>query len=347
MSSGAVAQLVARGVQDVHITGDPEISYFNSKHKRHTNFSMFTQEQTLEGLPTPGGISTVKFKRSGDLLGYVNLVVKVAGEVQLITDWRDIIEEAELYIGGRLVDKQDSEFSESIAIDLLATTYSKSYQASLHGGAGSASFFYPFRFFFCESWQSSLPIVALQYQDVELKIKWSSNLNTNYMCRVNSCYICLDKEERNHVASSKRDMLIYQVQKNEPSNDKTLELSFNHPVKFIASSNTSSNNLVSRVSEVKLQINGSEIEEFKTSVPYFTSIPSYYHTEYAASNAENLFFYPFSISTAKYQPTGTLNFSRIDSFSIHCTENIDKPIYAVNYNILRIDKGMAGILYSD
>ena len=348
MSNGAVAQLVARGKQDEHITGNPQITFFNSSFKRHSNFSTFTQEQTIEGIPKAGGTSRVVFKRSGDLLGPAYIDVKINGQAQLIDDWRNVIECVELYVGGQKVDCQDSEFSEDIAIDLLATTYSKSFSASLHGGLGSSSFFYPLRFFFCESWQSSLPIVALQYHDVELKIIWAQNLNANYSCHLNASYACLDEHERNKVALSEHNMLIYQVQTNKPSNQMIQELTFNHPVKFIASSNVSgSNNLVSRTIKVKIRINGSDVDDYKVSVPYYTSVPCYYNTEFSAANSEGMFVYPFCLVTSKYQPTGTLNFSRIDSCTVHCTENINRTIYAVNYNILKIKDGMGRVLYVD
>ena len=348
MSNGAVAQLVSRGKQDEHITGNPQITFFNSSFKRHSNFSTFTQEQTIEGIPKAGGTSRVVFKRSGDLLGHAYIDVKINGQAQLIDDWRNVIECVELYVGGQKVDCQDSEFSEDIAIDLLATTYSKSFSASLHGGLGSSSFFYPLRFFFCESWQSSLPIVALQYHDVELKIIWAQNLNANYSCHLNASYACVDEHERNKVALSEHNMLIYQVQTNKPSNQMIQELTFNHPVKFIASSNVSgSNNLVSRTNKVKIRINGSDVDDYKVSVPYYTSVPCYYNTEFSAANSEGMFVYPFCLVTSKYQPTGTLNFSRIDSCTVHCTENINRTIYAVNYNILKIKDGMGRVLYVD
>jgi len=348
MSNGAVAQLVSRGKQDEHITGNPQITFFNSSFKRHSNFSTFTQEQTIEGIPKAGGTSRVVFKRSGDLLGHAYIDEKINGQAQLIDDWRNVIECVELYVGGQKVDGQDSEFSEDIAIDLLATTYSKSFSASLHGGLGSSSFFYPLRFFFCESWQSSLPIVALQYHDVELKIIWAQNLNANYSCHLNASYACLDEHERNKVALSEHNMLIYQVQTNKPSNQMIQELTFNHPVKFIASSNVSgSNNLVSRTNKVKIRINGSDVDDYKVSVPYYTSVPCYYNTEFSAANSEGMFVYPFCLVTSKYQPTGTLNFSRIDSCTVHCTENINRTIYAVNYNILKIKDGMGRVLYVD
>jgi hypothetical protein len=165
---------------------------------------------------------------------------------------------------------------------------------------------------------------------------------------LNARYAYLDEDEKMKVALSEHNMLIFQVQKNKPMYQTVQELTFNHPVKFLASSNVSgSNNLVSRVNKVKIQVNGSDIDDYKVSVPYYTSVPCYYNTEFSASNSEGMFVYPFCISTCRYQPTGTLNFSRIDSCTIHCTENIDRAIYAVNYNILKIKDGMARVMYVD
>jgi hypothetical protein len=58
--------------------------------------------------------------------------------------------------------------------------------------------------------------------------------------------------------------------------------------------------------------------------------------------------YPFCIDTSKLQPTGTLNFSRLDSARL-ITDNkpISGTIYAVNYNILRIEYGMSGLMYAN
>jgi len=57
---------------------------------------------------------------------------------------------------------------------------------------------------------------------------------------------------------------------------------------------------------------------------------------------------PFCLDTSKLQPTGSLNFSRLDSARIiNDTETVDEDIYAVNYNVLRIENGMGGLLYSN
>jgi hypothetical protein len=46
---GGLMELVARGVQDIFIIGNPEISFFKAIYKRHTNFSIDQLQQTLKG----------------------------------------------------------------------------------------------------------------------------------------------------------------------------------------------------------------------------------------------------------------------------------------------------------
>ena len=38
--SAALIDLVSVGVQDVHLTGSPEASFFRQSYRRYTNFSM-------------------------------------------------------------------------------------------------------------------------------------------------------------------------------------------------------------------------------------------------------------------------------------------------------------------
>ena len=42
-------QLVAEGIQANHLTKNPEITFFKVVHRRHTNFSIETIEQTFTG----------------------------------------------------------------------------------------------------------------------------------------------------------------------------------------------------------------------------------------------------------------------------------------------------------
>ena len=42
MVSGGLMQLVAYGAQDVYLTGNPKITFFKTKYRRHTNFAIET-----------------------------------------------------------------------------------------------------------------------------------------------------------------------------------------------------------------------------------------------------------------------------------------------------------------
>mgnify|MGYP003653721082 CR=1 FL=1 len=348
-------QLVAVGAQDAYITGEPEVSFFRNAYKRHTNFSMQNIEQVFQGNPSPGGISTVEIQRKGDLLSYMTIVaLETTGDANVVYEWSNYIDKAELIIGGQVVDTQDSVFSEDLAVDLLAATHAKSYPASLHGGQNTK--FYPLRFFCCENWQNLLPLVALQYHTVEIRITWASTLPTNLRFEFCANFVFLDTQERAQFASQEEiNMLIYQVQKSVPSGNRIQEINFNHPVKFLAISTTqdsdpaTSADLAYGPNRFKLEANGTDIYEYRLVDPYYTEISRYFHTEYS-SGTGNLIYIPFCIASAKLQPTGTLNFSRLDSFRIHSSHvpfSSKYNVYGVNYNVLKIKNGMGAVVFAN
>ena len=349
--SGGIAQLVAVGAQDVHLVGQPEVSFFRSTYKRHTNFSQTVERQVIQGNVSNNGMSTVRFERKGDLLNYVYLMpIKGDGlsANTFTTDWTDVISKVELLIGGQVIDEQDSTYSTLIAPTLSAFSSSKSTSSSLYDGT-SASKFYPLRFSFCENWQSALPLISLQYHDVELRITWGVEAASSKW-EVYANYAYLDTQEREVFASQPQNMIMTQVQKAIASNSKIQELNFNHPVKYIAAGDATNVTMVSTAgNKLKLQINGTDVADYKFADPNFTTVPLYYHTSHGtASPGTKLFFYPFCLDAGKLQPTGSLNFSRLDSARIiNDTSNCDKDIYAVNYNVLRIENGMGGLLYSN
>jgi hypothetical protein len=296
-------------------------------------------------------MSTIRFERKGDLLNYVYLMpIKGDGlsANTFTTDWTDVISKVELLIGGQVIDEQDSTYSTLIAPTLSAFSSSKSTSSSLYDGT-SASKFYPLRFSFCENWQSALPLISLQYHDVELRITWGVEAASSKW-EVYANYAYLDTQEREVFASQPQNMIMTQVQKAIASNSKIQELNFNHPVKYIAAGDATNVTMVSTAgNKLKLQINGTDVADYKFADPNFTTVPLYYHTSHGtATPGTKLFFYPFCLDAGKLQPTGSLNFSRLDSARIiNDTSNCDKDIYAVNYNVLRIENGMGGLLYSN
>ena len=63
---------------------------------------------------------------------------------------------------------------------------------------------------------------------------------------------------------------------------------------------------------------------------------------------ENINVYSFALKPEEHQPSGTCNFSRIDTAILDLTGNDQVgEIYAVNYNVLRIMSGMGGLAYSN
>jgi hypothetical protein len=145
------------------------------------------------------------------------------------------------------------------------------------------------------------------------------------------------------MTSRQHDILITQVQKNIPSDELVQELTFNHPVKYIACSNTNSESTLTSIdNKIKMSINGT----YKFAKPHFVDIMSYYHTNFVTS--PDFFLHCFCLNTSSLQPSGSLNFSRLDSVKIHSeTKPLIDPIYAVNYNILRVNNGMAGLMYAN
>ena len=351
MSSGGVAQLVAIGAQDAFLVGKPQVSFFQSMYKQHTNFSQVVDRQILQGNPSAGGMSTVRFERKGDMIGYVYLVGNNGSNTFSTNDWSSVINYCEFYIGGQLIDTQDSIFTEYLAPDLFAQNLSKSALGSTHGGVGTDSYFYPLRFFFCENWQSALPLVGLQYHDVEIRIYWKAVPVTNWDCYTQ--YIFLDDVERAMFSQKTQYMLMTQVQKSIPlGNNKMHEIVFNHPMKYLVSSAmanpASSNALVSDSNMVLVQINGTDIGDYKYACPNYTAAMSYYHTPFSVGNDKDFFFFPFCLDSSKLQPSGSLNFSRLDSVRIVSQSlPLTDTVYGVNYNILKIESGMGAIMYSN
>ena len=349
--SGGIAQLVAVGAQDAHLVGQPEVSFFRSNYKRHTNFAQTVERQVIQGNPTANGMSTVRFERKGDMVGYVYIAPTKASIAHKLTpaNWINAISKVELLIGGQVIDEQTSQFSQYIAPSVLAQNLTKSTSGFAEA---TESKFYPLRFSFCENSQTAIPLVALQYHDVELRITWGTNLD-GATYEVYSQFIYLDTDERTALSSTPQNMLITQTQKAIASTSKTQELNFNHPIKCLVAADGSALTIAGDTNKMKLQINGTDVADFKYVDPNYTAVTSYYHTtssKDAGASGENdkFFLYPFCLDTSKVQPTGSLNFSRLDSARlVNDTANSDDDIYAVNYNILRIENGMGGLMYSN
>jgi len=103
----------------------------------------------------------------------------------------------------------------------------------------------------------------------------------------------------------------------------------------------------------KLQLNGQDrFSEREGS--YFDVVQPYQHHTRAPDTGINL--YSFALRPEEHQPSGSCNFSRIDNAvlqlvlsapTVQGTATAKVRVYAVNYNVLRVMSGMAGVAYSN
>jgi len=108
----------------------------------------------------------------------------------------------------------------------------------------------------------------------------------------------------------------------------------------------------------RLQINGQDRLDERYG-DYFNKVQTYQHHTGDTVNSPGIYMYSFALKPEEHQPSGTCNFSRIDTATIVLNftgEAVVNPdtdatwdirVYAVNYNILRIMSGMAGLAYSN
>ena len=114
-----------------------------------------------------------------------------------------------------------------------------------------------------------------------------------------------------------------------------------------------------------LQLNGQDRFSQREG-QYFNYVQPWQHFSNTPSDGVNV--YSFALNPEEHQPSGTCNFSRIDNATLNLTygrvnsitgaqetdfqrlylgDNTQFSIYAVNYNVLRVMSGMAGLAYSN
>ena len=247
--AGGLMQLVAYGAQDVYLTGNPKVTFFQAVYKRHTNFAMENIEQTVNGSAGDSGRLSVTIARNGDLIGdmYIELNAKAGLSSNTNTGLSSIwaaeraIKDIELSIGGQRIDKQYQLwwrlYSELNMDEAKKATYGKMTTNPVTVAAGTV--FLPLLFFFNRNPGLYLPLIALQYHEVRLDFDLSAEFTTytdGSTFKVWGNYVYLDTEERRRFAQKGHEYLIEQVQHTGSDSvnagaTKQVRLSYNHPVK--------------------------------------------------------------------------------------------------------------------
>tara|TARA_Y100000590_G_C15636358_1_gene983143 strand:+ start:198 stop:1517 length:1320 start_codon:yes stop_codon:yes gene_type:complete len=435
---GGLLQLAAYGAQDLYLTGNPQMTFFIAVYKRHTNFAIESINQKFIGKNGFGNKVSCIIDRIGDLITNVFLDVKIPSLTDLEIDHTDqlvgwvndlgfsLIHYAEVEIGGTVIDKHYGLWM-GIWYE-LTTPKSKRYGGDILVGHdnfndndpklrnGSYHLHIPLYFWFCRHEGLALPLIALQFHEVRINIKfrqldelWQSlhgKFNQdlcNIICKdkynIQSAslyvdYIYLENEERKLFVQRKHNYLIEQIQMNtEQFNSEQpnvrFTMDFCHPVKEliwvihnedVLTKNTTEvavpkgnewfnfsdrsyasyedgpgggNHPIDPLIEAELQIEGNQRFE-KRDAQYFRLVqPFLRHTSTPEIFA---YMYSFALHPENLQPSGTCNFSRIDSavFHLKLMHNAAEKVYmtnpritmfAMNYNVLQIASGMAGLAY--
>ena len=290
--TGGLLQLAAYGAQDIYLTGNPQITFFVGVYRRYTNFAIQNIPQYFNGNANFGQKVYCLIDRIGDLINQVFLRVKLPS----LTDYNytdsngnlveyywvnsvghAIVKIIDIEIGGVVVDRQYGLWMQiwsdlTVPVNKRAGFYSmigKSDNPINLENNGALDLYIPLYFWFCRNIGLSLPLIAIQSQEVRFNVTFrkyeeliisSDGLPINLANRniqitqtyLDIDYIFLEDDERKLFAKNNHQYLIEQLQvyatsltsnglRQDPTNPNKMEripdltqnitLDFNHPVK--------------------------------------------------------------------------------------------------------------------
>jgi hypothetical protein len=204
---GGLIQLVAKGPQDMFLTGNPLLTFFKSVYRKYTNFSMEHISNEFSVIPAFTTTSTttvhVKIDRDGDLVNDMYLVYDLP-DIYSTSDenfrWirnlgQHIIHKAEFLIGGQLIDRvygqwlniwndislnrsQKDKYNRMIGYDINDNViYNGPFNTNNNPAIRRRRLYIPLDFWFTRNSGLAIPLIALQYIEAEVRIEFNS-LNT-------------------------------------------------------------------------------------------------------------------------------------------------------------------------
>ena len=290
--TGGLLQLAAYGAQDIYLTGNPQITFFVGVYRRYTNFAIQNIPQYFNGNADFGQKVYCLVDRIGDLINQVFLRVKLPA----LTDYNytdsngnlveyywvnsvghAIVKIIDIEIGGVVVDRQYGLWMQiwsdlTVPVNKRAGFYSmigKSDNPINLENNSALDLYIPLYFWFCRNIGLSLPLIAIQSQEVRFNVTFrkyeeliisSDGLPLNLANRniqitqtyLDIDYIFLEDDERKLFAKNNHQYLIEQLQvyatsltsnglRQDPTDPNKLDripdliqniaLDFNHPIK--------------------------------------------------------------------------------------------------------------------
>jgi hypothetical protein len=214
---GGLMQLIATGVMDTYLTGNPQITYFKSVYRRYTNFSMESRKLNFNGTTNFNGTNICTISKGPDLLYKVYLQTKLPEIKETLADknylafrWLNwvghrLIKNSKIIIGGVEIDKNPGEWlhlwnelsqkngQQEAYAEMVGNVPGLTQISSIKGDGTTEqtvckeyNLFIPLQFWFCKNPGMAIPLVALKYSNVEIEIEfekldkliWASLQNT-------------------------------------------------------------------------------------------------------------------------------------------------------------------------
>jgi len=464
--SGSLTQLAAIGSQDAYLSGTGAddantVTFFRCVFRKHTNFAREAIELTARSTANFGREVSFEVARNGDLVTkmYVQMDLPALSTSNLThteVAWTNpigyaAIEYAEVDIGGQKFDRHYGEYLH--CWNELTEDKHKSnakmigkydtWAEQVTASSQKQRLYIPLDFWFNRNLCMALPMVALQFHSVTIKIKFrnwtdlvrakntvsgngeysavqlTNSLTTGAAavnttpsmveCKLLCDYIFLDSAERRLFASAEsHSYLVETVQHtgaealagDQPSHNVTLSL--NHPCKGLmwvmrANEHTEHNDWLNfkgidplwadnglsasgavhdlpgsngheAFSTAGLKFNGHDRFKARDN-SFFRIVQAQQH--YANIPEDKIYTYNFALSPMEWLPSGSANFSRIDTVTMNFTyssaskkkwlgnglqdastssgksQSSDLLLFAKSYNVVKIISGMAGIRFSN
>ena len=404
--AGGLLQLSAVGKQDVYLTSSPNHNFFKSVYHRYHNFALEEIKQSSIGEINFGKNFTTRIARRGDLVTYLALSFKLPAlsipSGSTYVGWTNnlsmaLVKSAELLIGGNRIDKLYSIWMD-IWDELAVNESIRDGQSRLIGkfetvsevqtnATGITDYYLRLPFWFLNKPGLAIPLVALQYHDIELKIEFrdfsecvtfdgaTPPTAVNFISgEVYAEYVYLEDKIRSKFAQQPHAYLITQTQLNGDrqtisttgASGKSFNtlLDFNHPVSelnwVLVETDSINNNdwfnysrrsdTSKQIDRARLLLDGQPRMDMRDELYFRLVQPVQFHTH---SNNKHIYSYSFALDPeSNVQPSGSLNFSRFDTVKLQLELRASNPetnlyVFAKNWNILIIRHGMAGLAYNN
>jgi hypothetical protein len=271
--------------------------------------------------------------------------------------------------------QNDSDFT------LVATTLHNSYPIINDATYSQYTDFQKYKvqlpFYFHRHPSLSIPICGLRSQLVEVKVKYrpvneltveydlstSTYSTTSIECDVQlrnmslfTDFVYITEEEKSFILTRPIEYVITQTQVAEIRMDpgvskRSVMINFKNPVKelfFIATNDTTAEHVP--IKHVNLKFNNNTVID-ADNLQLSADQPLKHHTNAINENFE-FGVYSFSLKPEVYYPTGQVNMSRVIHKLLEVELDSPNPlhdhtlrVYASNYNVLRVNGGIAGLKF--